>query len=120
MHVCQKLTELWFMQYEKQHYQQGEDAVVRRTEQKIEQNLMIEIQRACLTRCRGYIAERNYIMALAPALRNLNMSQRIFSSKSFEFVTADLLLAKIHLELRKYNFVNQTMCQLNVETDQLI
>ncbi|CAL6085074.1 Conserved_hypothetical protein [Hexamita inflata] len=120
VHICSKLTELWYMQFERAHQQIGEDTVSKRMEDRIQTQMILDIKRTCEVRSRGYCAERNYIMALAPALRSLQFALKVCGPQSIEFVSCSLMLARIHLGLRKYNYVNQSLSQLSVECDRQI
>ncbi|KAH0575439.1 hypothetical protein SS50377_23072 [Spironucleus salmonicida] len=119
-HICSKLTELWFIAYENKHGNEIEALLTNSSEMKIERGLLMEIRRICLERCSGYVADRNWIMAVAPSLRVVGLSEKIFGKRSLEFISAGLLMAKCHLGLKKYEYVNRHLQVLNVQIMDII
>lgn len=108
------------MTYEKIRSVNIEDMFMRQSELKIEIGIMMEIIEVCLNRSRNYIADRNHIMAVAPALRNFQFAKKIYGPNSREYVAANLLLAKCHLGLRKYDYVAKALATLNVDLNKLM
>lgn len=73
--VCQKLTELWYIKYEREHQALGEDVQTKRMQDTIQQSMQLELCNICTGRANMYMADRNFVLCLAPALRALQNAE---------------------------------------------
>lgn len=118
--ICSRLAELWFINFNKGRANTFEELVQAAGQNHLLTSILLEIYDMCADRALGYVAESNYLMAIAPSLRATSISDQLYTRQSFEYVRANLLLTKAHMGLRKIDYVTNSLSQLNASTNNLL
>ena len=78
------------------------------------------MKNTCVERANFYLSDRNYILAVAPALRALQYCKQLYGTDSYDYIKANLVLTNVHLGLRKYSYATRAFSNLTVEVANLL